>query len=202
MNYTSKNFIYMVAYAMWELGKMATIKVKCPKCGMEVDAPDNLERVFCLGCGSPINVKAPGAPQENVDRCMKCGNIITLENRRHKCSVCGNEFCEQCQEPHVPPEPDKITVDVHYRYRFYTETRWFVDVAHFPETLPSPLCSACYENEFEKAIQRAKTKIKAWRAELAKDEEIKILKEEYPQPKKKKLETAREFLKLISSGEE
>ncbi|MGC8912470.1 MAG: FYVE zinc finger domain-containing protein [Thermoplasmata archaeon] len=181
---------------------MATIKVKCPKCGIEMDAPDNLDRVFCLGCGTPINVKEGTASADGLERCSRCGNIISLENRKHKCSVCGNEFCEMCPVPHIPPENDKITVDVHYRYRFYSETRWFVDVAHFPESLPNPLCQNCYENEFEKAIQKAKTKIKAWRIELGKDEEVKILKEEYPQPKKKKLETAREFLKMISSGEE
>jgi DNA-directed RNA polymerase subunit RPC12/RpoP len=181
---------------------MATKKVKCPKCGVEIDAPDNLEKVFCMACGTPINLTGEATAAESVDRCQKCGNIISLENPRHKCSVCGNDFCEQCPIPHIPPEDDKITVDVQYRYRFYSETRWFVDVAHFTENLPNPLCQDCYENEFEKAIQRAKTKIKAWRAELAKDEEIKIIKEDYPQPKKKKLETAREFLKMISTGTE
>lgn len=202
----------------------------CPSCGKSC----SIFAEVCWSCNSPLPgvetvieekrtepdysaiVEKPTEKSEKFDItdiniCPLCNTPITKKNEAYICSICNSQFCSLCPPPHIPPDETKLEARVTYSYRFYQVAQWTNDVAKFYETLPSPLCSNCYHQEFEKAIQRFKTKIKLWRVELQKEEMVKVLKEEFPESRSIKpkadekqiaTEAAREFLKKIRIDEE
>ena len=112
--------------------------------------------------------------------CEICSQDLSMENPEYKCSNCGITFCKECPSTHTPPADTTLEVKINYRYRFYQSTNWFVDAHRFTDNLKSPLCSTCYELEFNKSIARIKENVREWKAMLQRDEEIKVISEEYP----------------------
>lgn len=130
--------------------------------------------------------------QEEKTNCPVCGS----PGEYFPCSACGAIFCINCQGIHVPPAPATLISKVQYRYRMRSGGDWKEDIAKFQESIGLKICPSCYESEFDKAIMRLKWKVKEWKTELQRDEDVFITSESVPEKesKEKILKIARDFL--------
>lgn len=71
------------------------IPAKCPSCGADLKLPDNLEKAFCLYCGTTVIIKRNDTIQvrQAVFICEVCGKKKTL---RHYSGVDGRSLCLDC----------------------------------------------------------------------------------------------------------
>lgn len=137
--------------------------------------------------------------------CPLCGGP---DGQKHSCTVCGKIFCVKCPGDHSPPKAPTFESKVHFMYRVKgSPGPWKEDMVRFSDNVPSPLCSTCWENECTKMIWRFKNKIKNWKQDLLREEDLKVLNETLPacgirsKPDETVVKTALEFLaELQKSG--
>jgi hypothetical protein len=122
----------------------------------------------------------PVPEPENV-RKAACPACSTPDTLIFTCSVCGKEFCEKCPGNHSPLQNNSFESKVHFMYRVRgAGIPWKEDVVRFSDEVPAPLCSACWDNECNKMIWRFKNKIKNWKQDVLRDEELRVLEESLP----------------------
>lgn len=186
-------------------------ELRCQKCGKTFRVARILEKMFCIYCGDQMVVSLPPPPpppegvppqpikvEEHAEEmepeepakekapavCTRCGAGIENDGKWHKCDVCGVYFCDKCPGTHVPPSDKELEARVIYKYRQKTATVWSGDVARFYENMSSNVCSDCYEKEYVKVMWKIKYKIKHWKIDMLRDEDMKILEEIAPGEKK------------------
>lgn len=189
-------------------------EVTCTKCGKPFGTAATLETKTCPNCGEPVSAsqfaanppppppldlsagKSEGHAEEPMEKapavCSRCATNISNDANWHKCDVCGKYFCNNCPGNHVPSQERELEARVIYKYKPRMATVWSGDVATFYEKMSENVCPDCYEKEYVGVMWKIKWKIKNWKIDMLRDEDMKVIEEIAPGEKKKSIEEDKE----------